>query len=102
MKCLKSRKDEIKKTLLEEIVDISSARLQDFDWQIKVRIYLFVSIYIFYLEKEMATQSSILAGESHEQRSLVGYRPWSRKESDRSVFRRRILSVSLFEYVIFL
>ena len=47
MKCLKSRKDEIKKTLLEEIVDISSARLQDFDWQIKVRIYLFVSIYIF-------------------------------------------------------
>ncbi|XP_036748440.2 COMM domain-containing protein 8 isoform X1 [Manis pentadactyla] len=35
MKCLKSRKDEIKKTLLEEIVDISSAQLQDFDWQLK-------------------------------------------------------------------
>ena len=28
----------------------------------------------------MATHSSILAGESHGQRSLVGYSPWSRKE----------------------
>nr|XP_035927859.1 COMM domain-containing protein 8 isoform X3 [Halichoerus grypus] len=35
MKCLKSRKDEIKQALLEEIVDISSAQLQDFDWQLK-------------------------------------------------------------------
>ncbi|KAI5188246.1 Comm Domain-Containing Protein 8 [Manis pentadactyla] len=38
MKCLKSRKDEIKKTLLEEIVDISSAQLQDFDWQLKLAL----------------------------------------------------------------
>ncbi|XP_055290920.1 COMM domain-containing protein 8 [Moschus berezovskii] len=38
MKCLKSRKYEIKKTLLEEIVDISSAQLQDFDWQIKLAL----------------------------------------------------------------
>ena len=30
----------------------------------------------------MATHSSILAGESHGQRSLVGYSSWSRKESD--------------------
>ena len=28
------------------------------------------------LEKEMVTYSSILSGESHGQRSLVGYRPW--------------------------
>ena len=28
------------------------------------------------LEKRMATHSSILAGESHGQRSLVGYSPW--------------------------
>ena len=28
------------------------------------------------LEKKMATQSSILSGESHGQRSLVGYRQW--------------------------
>ena len=27
------------------------------------------------LEKELATHSSILAGESHEQRSLVAYSP---------------------------
>ena len=30
----------------------------------------------------MATHSSILAGKSHGQRSLVGYSPWGRKESD--------------------
>ena len=34
------------------------------------------------LEKEMATHSSILPGESHGQRSLAGYSPWARKESD--------------------
>ena len=34
------------------------------------------------LEKEMATHSSILAGESHGQRSLAGYSPWGCKESD--------------------
>ena len=31
------------------------------------------------LEEEVATHSSILAGESHGQRSLVGYSPWSCK-----------------------
>ena len=30
----------------------------------------------------MATHSSILSGESHGQRSLVGYSPWGCKESD--------------------
>uniref|UniRef100_A0A8C6D8J7 COMM domain-containing protein n=1 Tax=Moschus moschiferus TaxID=68415 RepID=A0A8C6D8J7_MOSMO len=35
-KCLKSRKDEIEQTLLKEIVDISSAQPQDFDWQLKL------------------------------------------------------------------
>ena len=34
------------------------------------------------LEEEMATLSSILAGESHGQRSLAGYRPWGHKELD--------------------
>ena len=34
------------------------------------------------LEKEMATHSVFLPGESHEQRSLVGCSPWGRKESD--------------------
>ena len=29
----------------------------------------------------MASHSSILAGESHGQRSLAGYSPWGRKES---------------------
>ncbi|XP_037020623.2 COMM domain-containing protein 8 [Artibeus jamaicensis] len=38
MKCLKSRKDEIKQALLGEIVDISSAQLQDFDWQLKLAL----------------------------------------------------------------
>ena len=34
------------------------------------------------LEKGMATHSSILAWESHGQRSLTGYNPWDRKELD--------------------
>ena len=34
------------------------------------------------LEEGMATQFSILAGESYGQRSLVGYTPQCRKESD--------------------
>ena len=34
------------------------------------------------LEKEMDTYSSILAGESHGQRSLAGDSPWGCKESD--------------------
>ena len=34
------------------------------------------------LEKEMATHSIFLSGESHEQRSLAGYSPWGDKESD--------------------
>ena len=38
------------------------------------------------LEEGMAARSSILAlpGESHGRRSLVGYSPWGRKESDRT------------------
>ena len=34
------------------------------------------------LEKVMAAHVSILAGESHGQRSLAGYSPQGRKESD--------------------
>ena len=34
------------------------------------------------LEKEMATHSSTLAWKIHGRRSLVGYSPWGRKESD--------------------
>ena len=34
------------------------------------------------LEKEMATTPVFLPGESHGQRSLAGYSPWGRKESD--------------------
>ena len=36
------------------------------------------------LEEEIATHSSILAGESHGQRSLAGYSPCGFKESDRT------------------
>ena len=34
------------------------------------------------LEKEMAPHSSTLPGKSHGRRSVVGYSPWSRRESD--------------------
>ena len=33
------------------------------------------------LEKEMAAHSSILAGKSHGQRSLVGYSPWGHRRA---------------------
>ena len=36
------------------------------------------------LEEEIATHSSILAWESHGQRSLAGYSPWGHKGSDRT------------------
>ena len=35
-----------------------------------------------HLEEGMATTPVFLPGESHEQRSLAGYSPWGRKESD--------------------
>ncbi|XP_031198458.1 COMM domain-containing protein 8 isoform X2 [Mastomys coucha] len=38
LKCLKSRRNEIKQVLLGEIVDISCAQLQDFDWQLKLAL----------------------------------------------------------------
>ena len=34
------------------------------------------------LEKEWLPTSLFLPGEFHEQRSLAGYSPWGRKESD--------------------
>ena len=34
------------------------------------------------LEEEMATNSSIIPGKSHGQRSLVDYSPWGCKQSD--------------------
>ena len=34
------------------------------------------------LEKEMASHPSILAWRTHGERSLAGYSPWGRKESD--------------------
>ena len=36
------------------------------------------------LEEEMTTRSSILAWKIHGQRSLIGYSPWGRKESDKT------------------
>ena len=44
-------------------------------------------------EKAMATHSSTLAWEIHGQRSLMGYSPWDRKESDTS--KQLTLSLSV-------
>ena len=38
------------------------------------------------LEEEMATHSSILPWESHGQKSLGGYNPWGRTESNMTEF----------------
>ena len=50
----------------------SQARLSDFTFTFHFRA----------LEKEMATHSSVLAGESQGRGSLVGCRLWGRTESD--------------------
>ena len=39
------------------------------------------------LEQEMATHSSILAWETHGQRSLVGYSPWGHRRDKLSGFQ---------------
>ena len=46
------------------------------------------------LEKEMATHFSILPGEFHVQRSLVGYSTWGPKQSD--VTEQLTLSLTAF------
>ncbi|XP_025057579.1 COMM domain-containing protein 8 [Alligator sinensis] len=38
IKCLKARKEEIRRALVEKINAISSAQLQDFDWQLKLAL----------------------------------------------------------------
>ena len=40
------------------------------------------TFYVHALEKEMATHSSVLAGESQGQGSLVGCHLWGRTETD--------------------
>ncbi|XP_014167559.2 COMM domain-containing protein 8 [Geospiza fortis] len=37
-KCLKGRKEEIRTALVENVNEISSAQLQDFDWQLKLAL----------------------------------------------------------------
>ena len=57
--------------------------LQSMGSQSRTRLSNFTFTFHFYaLEKEMATHSVFLPGESHGQRSLVGYSPWGHKESD--------------------
>ena len=49
----------------------------------RTRLSDFTFIFHFHaLEKEMATHSSVLHGESQGQGSLVGCRLWGRTESD--------------------
>ena len=49
----------------------------------RIRLSDFTFTFPFHaLEKEMATHSSVLAGESQGQRSLVGCRLWGRTDSD--------------------
>ena len=43
------------------------------------------------LEEGKATVSSILPGESHGERSLVGCSPWGHKESDTTVATEQAL-----------
>ena len=51
------------------------------------------------LEKEMATHSILLPGKSHGERRLVGYIPWSRKESDSTEQAHTHLFLYVFMYI---
>ena len=53
------------------------------------------------LEKGVATHSIFLPGESHGQRSLVGYSPWGRTESDmtETTQHARVIAVLLHKYL---
>ena len=48
------------------------------------------------LEEGMATHSGILPGESHEQRILVGFSPWSHEELDMTEQLRTFLVFKLY------
>ena len=50
------------------------------------------------LEKEMAPTPVFMPGKSHGPRSLVGYNPWGRKESDTT---ERLLCVLVFHMTLF-
>ena len=47
------------------------------------------------LEEVMVTCSSILPGESHEQRSLAGYSSWAHKESDTTEVTKHVCTYTL-------
>ena len=53
------------------------------------------------LEKEIASHSSI-PGKFHRQRSLVGYSPWGRKDSDTAEQLMLTLSLSFTSPLMFL
>ena len=55
--------------MVENLLAIQEMRVQFLGWEDA-------------LEEGMATTPVFLAGESHGQRSLVGYSPWGCKESD--------------------
>ena len=48
------------------------------------------------LEQQMPIHSSILPGEAHGRRSLVGYSPWGRKESDTTKYLSYIKGIRPF------
>ena len=57
---------------LQSMGSLSQTRLNDFTF----------TFHFHALEKEKATDSSVLAGESQGQQSLVGCRLWGHTESD--------------------
>ena len=48
------------------------------------------------LEEEMATHSSVLAGESHGQRSLAGYSSWGHKDLDMTEWLTLSLHIHIY------
>ena len=53
------------------------------------------------LEKEMATPSSILAGKSHGQKSLAGYKPWGCKKLGQDLATKQLQPLLSSAVIIF-
>ena len=67
----------------QELPDIQAGdQIVNISWIIEKAREFQKNIYLCLLEKEMATHSVFLPGDSHGQRRLVGYSPQGCKESD--------------------
>ena len=65
---------------------------------IYIYIYVYIHIHTHIWGREWQPTPVFLPGEFHEQRSIVGYRPWSHKESDMT---EQLAQTYIYIYILF-